>query len=128
MKLLRNLNLAIILGIQFVQCSYDPREENGGLDSPDYELEDPFDYFGERNTPKQDTYKPPQKGSDPKKRESDGEFIELVRQNSKSDFFKASIELRNLNISEILKSIWYKSVSKQNSLCIGYQLNFYCLG
>ena len=78
MKVLQNLSFAFILEIYFVQCLYDPSEENGGLDTPDYELEDPFDYFGERNTMKQDTYKPPKKVSDPKMGETDGETTDLV--------------------------------------------------
>ena len=106
MKVLQNLSFAFILEIFFVQCLYDPREENGGLDTPDYELEDPFDYFGERNTMKQDTYKPPKKGSDPKMGETDGESTELV--SPCLIFFlkkKTSIEFRNQNVSEYLKWI-----------------------
>ena len=98
MKLLQNLSFAFILWIQFVQCLYDPREENGGLDTPDYELEDPFDYFGERNTVKQDTYKPPKKVSDPKMEESDKECTELVRLTLCLIFFKASMEFKNQNV------------------------------
>ena len=55
--------MIIIYGLNFVQGLHDPREDdhngvlgdhNGGLDTPDYDMEDPFDYFGDKKEREKD--------------------------------------------------------------------------
>ena len=68
-----------MLLIHFMLCLNDPRG-NGGLDTPNIEVGDPFDHLGEQDTLKKEISKSPKKINDGELVEDDNEFTNEVRQ------------------------------------------------
>ena len=68
-----------MLLIHFMLCLNDPRG-NGGLDTPNIEVGDPFDHLGEQETLKKEISKSPKKINDGELEEDDNEFTNEVRQ------------------------------------------------
>ena len=79
MKILLTRSFLLMLLIHVMLCLNDPRE-NGGLDIPDIEVGEPFDYFGEQDILKKEIYKSPKKQNDRELFvEGDDEFTNEVR-------------------------------------------------
>ena len=68
-----------MLLIHFMLCLNDPRG-NGGLDTPNIEVGDPFDHLGEQETLKKEISKSPKKINDGELVKDDNEFTNEVRQ------------------------------------------------
>ena len=68
-----------MLLIHFMLRLNDPRG-NGGLDTPNIEVGDPFDHLGEQETLKKEISKSPKKINDGELVEDDNEFTNEVRQ------------------------------------------------
>lgn len=79
MKILLTRSFLFMLLIHFMLCLNDPRG-NGGLDTPNIEVGDPFDHLGEQETLKKEISKSPKKINDGELVEDDNEFTNEVRQ------------------------------------------------
>ena len=87
MKILLTRSFLFMLLIHFMLCLNDPRG-NGGLDTPNIEVGDPFDHLGEQDTLKKEISKSlkkeisksPKKINDGELVEDDNEFTNEVRQ------------------------------------------------